>query len=62
MKKKSHYLWRNAFPTQEEYEKEKSCFSQMDFRVVTFIQGEADLSLHEGMKALIKNHISDTVY
>lgn len=60
MKKKSRYLWRNAFPTQEEYEKEKSRFSQMGFRIVTFIQGETGLNPHEGMKALLKNHISDT--
>lgn len=62
MGKKSHYLWRDAFPTQEEYEKEKSCFSHAGFRVVTFMQSETNLNIHEGMNALVKNHISDAEY
>lgn len=31
----------------------------MGFRVVTFIDGPKDRDINEGIKAVIKNHISD---
>lgn len=59
MKKGSHYLWRNGFSTQEEYEKTKEHFLQLGFYVTTFIQEKNDRNIHEGMKALLQNHMSD---
>lgn len=59
MQKPSYYLRRSDFSTQDEYENTKKHFTQMGFRVVTFMQSQSNHDIQEGIKALIQNHISD---
>jgi hypothetical protein len=59
LKKPTYYLWRDDYATQEEYINEKKRYTRMGFRVVTFIDGPKDRDINEGIKAVIKNHISD---
>lgn len=56
MHKPTYYLWRNDYPTQEEYEFAKEHLIRIGFRVVTFFDGKPDADIHSGLKALIKNH------
>lgn len=56
MKKATYYLWRNDFPTQEEYEATKEHFTGIGFRVVTYLDGKQDKNIHTGIKALVRNH------
>ncbi len=60
MKKPTYYLWRDDYSSQEEYTKMKEKYIRMGFRVVTFKDGPADRDIQEGIRALIKNHISDS--
>ena len=49
LRKPTYYLWRNDFPSQEEFE-------DIGFRVVTFLDGDSNINIHDGIKALVKNH------
>ena len=54
--KPTYYLWRNDFPSQEEFEAERKKYADIGFRVVTFLDGDSNTNIHDGIKALVKNH------
>ena len=56
MSKPTYYLWKNDFSTQEEFEAAKVKFRELGFRVVTYLDGPSDKNIHDGLKAVIKNH------
>ena len=56
MRKPTYYLWRNDFSSQEEFETERKKYADIGFRVVTFWEGDANANIHNGIKALVKNH------
>jgi len=56
VKKPAYYLWRNDFSTQEEFERIKETLTKLGFRVVTYLDGAQDKSVHDGLKQLIRNH------
>lgn len=56
MSKPTYYLWRNDFSSQEEFEKAKEQYRKHGFRVVTYLDGQEDKNIHDGLKAIIKNH------
>ena len=45
--------------TKEEFEAERRKYVGIGFRVVTFQDGNPDTDIHEGIKALVKNHWDD---
>lgn len=57
MNKPTYYLWKNDFSSQEEYEKAKEKYRNLGFRVVSYLDGRNDKNIHDGLKAVIKNHI-----
>lgn len=59
MNKPTYYLWKNDFSSQEEYEKAKEKYRNLGFRVVSYLDGQNDKNIHDGLKAVIKNHISN---
>ena len=56
MSKPTYYLWKNEFQTPEEFEKIKTKYRELGFRVVVFGDGSPDKDINEGIKAVIKNH------
>ena len=54
MRKPTYYLWRTDFSSQEESERKK--YTDIGFRVVTFLDGDSNTNIHDGIKALVKNH------
>ena len=56
LRKPTYYLWRNDFPSQEEFEAERKKYGYIGFRVVTFLDGDSNINIHDGIKALVKNH------
>ena len=54
--KPTYYLWRNDFSSQEEFEAERKKYADIGFRVVTFLDGDSTTNIHDGIKALVKNH------
>lgn len=59
MNKPTYYLWRNDFSSQEEFETARKKFTDIGFRVVTFIDGDSKADINSAMKKLIKNHWND---
>jgi hypothetical protein len=57
MNKPTYYLWKTDFQTQAAFESAKELYSELGFRVVTFQDGQNDNDIHEGLKAIIKNHM-----
>lgn len=56
LRKPTYYLWRTDFYSQEEFETEHKKYADIGFRVVTFLDGDSNTNIHEGIKALVKNH------
>ena len=56
LNKPTYYLWKNDFSSQEEYETAKELYKNLGFRVVTYLDGRSNKNIHNGLKALIKNH------
>ena len=56
LRKPTYYLWRNDFSSQEEFEAERKKYADIGFRVVTFLDGTSNTNIHDGIKALVKNH------
>ena len=56
LRKPTYYLWRNDFSSQEEFEAERRKYADIGFRVVTFLDGDSNTNIHDGIKALVKNH------
>lgn len=61
MKKPTYYLWRNDFSSQKEFEAERKKYADTGFRVVTFLDGFSDSNIHDGIKALVKNHWNNEI-
>ncbi|WP_418462581.1 hypothetical protein [Frisingicoccus sp.] len=59
MRKPTYYLWRNDFSTQEEFEEVKEKYRNFGFRVVSYFDGRDKNSIHDGLKAIIKNHLKE---
>lgn len=60
MNKPTYYLWKNDFSTQEDFETAKEKYRKLGFRVVTYLDGQNDKNIHDGLKAVIKNHYCNT--
>jgi hypothetical protein len=56
MAKATLYLWKTVEMTMDDLEIQKRYWRKLGFRVVVFIDGDADKDINEGMKAVIKNH------
>ena len=56
MNKPTYYLWKNDFSSSEEYDTAKDKYRRLGFRVVTYLDGQNDTNIHDGLKAVIKNH------
>ena len=54
--KPTYYLSRTDFSSQEEFEAERKKYANIGFRVVTFLDGDSKTNIHDGIKALVKNH------
>lgn len=57
MKKPTYYLWKNDFPTEEEFKNAKEKYQTLGFRVVTFCDGPEIYDIHKGIRTMIQNHI-----
>lgn len=56
MGKPVYYLWENDFSTREELDAAKEKFRKLGFRVVICLAGQKSRNIHEGLKAIIRNH------
>ena len=56
LRKPTYYLWRNDFSSQEEFEAERRNYADIGCRGVTFLDGDSNTNIHDGIKALVKNH------
>ncbi|WFR55913.1 hypothetical protein QA584_20155 [Anaerocolumna sp. AGMB13025] len=56
--KPTYYLWKTEDMSQEELEEQKKYWMSLGFRIVTFLDGNSNKDIHEGLKAVIKNHLS----
>lgn len=54
LRKPTYYLWRTDFSSQEEFEAERKKYADIGFRVVTFLDGDSNTNIHDGIKALVK--------
>ena len=59
LRKPTYYLWRSNFSSQEEFEAERKKYTDSGFRVVTFLDGNSDADIHNGIKAMVRNHWND---
>lgn len=57
MNKPTYYLWKADFQTEEEFIHTKEKYTDLGFRVVTYIDGNSSRDIHGGIRALIKNHL-----
>ena len=56
LKRPTYYLWKNDFSREEDYKKVKERYARSGFRVVTYVDGQREKDIHEGLKTIIKNH------
>ena len=49
----------NTYTSSEDFEADKEKYTKIGFRVVTFADGQPDKNIHNGIKALIRNHIKE---
>ena len=59
LQKPTYYLWRTDYTSSEDFEADKEKYRKIGFRVVTFADGQPDKNIHNGIKALIRNHIKE---
>lgn len=59
MSKPTYYLWKTDFRTEEEFNQAKEKYTDFGFRVVTFLDGNNQMDIHSGIKALIQNHLNE---
>ena len=57
MSKPTYYFVKKEFPTQKEYEVVKELYRKLGFRVVTYVDGQREKEIQEGLKLVIKNHM-----
>jgi len=55
--KPTYYLWKTEDISFEELDEQKKYWMSLGFRVVTFLDGNDNKDIHEGLKAVIKNHL-----
>lgn len=58
MKKPTYYLWKTDFHTEKEFNQTKEKYTNLGFRVVTYLDGNNQTDIHRGIKALIQNHLN----
>lgn len=58
MYKPTYYLWKTDFHTEEEFIDTKEKYTNLGFRVVTYLDGNSKKDIHNGIKALIQNHLN----
>ncbi|GFI42723.1 MAG: hypothetical protein HFG82_10740 [Dorea sp.] len=58
MKKPTYYLWKTDFHTEKEFNQTKEKYTNLGFRVVTYLDGNNQTDIHSGIKALIQNHLN----
>lgn len=58
MNKPTYRLWKTDFQTEEEFIQEKKKYTSLGFRVVTYLDGNSHMDIHNGLKALIQNHMN----
>lgn len=56
--KPTYYIWKTEEMKEEEFQQIKKYWTSLGFRTVTFLDGSSDKEIKEGLKAVIKNHIS----
>ena len=56
LRKPTYYLWRTDFSSQEKFEAERKKYADIGFRGVTLLDGDSNTNIHDGSKALGKNH------
>lgn len=56
--KPTYYLWKSKDSKEEEIEQLKKHWTSLGFRVVIFIDGDMGKDINEGMKEIIRNHLS----
>lgn len=56
-KKPTYYLWKTKDTSDFEIDNLKKFWISLGFRVVVFIDGDSEKDIHEGLKAVIRNHI-----
>lgn len=56
MTKPTYYLWRSDFQNEDALLKEKKKYIDFGFRVVVYQDRGSENNIHDGLKALIKNH------
>ncbi len=54
----TYYLWKTEEMREEVWEELKQHWSSLGFRIVTFLDGNSNKDIHEGLKAVIQNHLS----
>lgn len=59
LRKPTYYLWRAEYISSEDFEADKEKYTKIGFRVATFADGRSDKNIHDGIKALIRNHIKE---
>ncbi|MEY8536174.1 hypothetical protein AALH30_22075 [Blautia pseudococcoides] len=58
MNKPTYRLWKTDFHTEEEFIQTKEKYMDLGFRVVTYLDGNSQKDIHNGIKALIQNHMN----
>lgn len=56
LKKPNYYLWKSDFQNDTALLQAKAKYTQLGFRVVIYQDGRKENNIHDGLKALIKNH------
>ena len=56
--KPTFYFWKSDFPNDDALSKEKKKYTDFGFRVVVYQEKPKEKNIHDGLKALIKNHYS----
>ncbi|MDO4941473.1 MAG: hypothetical protein Q4E73_01370 [Lachnospiraceae bacterium] len=56
MAKPVYYLWKSDFQNEDALSKEKKKYTDFGFRVVIYQDAQSEKNIHDGLKALIKNH------
>ncbi len=61
MNKTTKYLCRTDYTSADDFAADKEKYRKIAFRVVTFADGQPAKTIHNGLKALIRNHITEMV-
>lgn len=61
LQKPTYYLWRTDYTSLEDFEADREKYIKTGFRVVTFTDGQPHKNIDNGIKAVIRNHITEMV-